>query len=252
MKDDLALVLYTSTKGHFGYKNSYQFTVNRLQEQIESFKWLYKLAHIKVSPDEKEIGEEMKKWLNNKGFRVILTEADWKHDDPTNSHAKEYYKDKYKTFSNEELNKRRYVLFCEDDWLVDFGKKGDLYLNKAIEFLDRDLNYLCVRVNNEIERDTSKATPVEEFIYKQNKDYTNFGPTLTFQPTIIRTAEWRLALRFINKNLTILNNVHCEILSGSMIKSFTDNETPFCFFNPKVINCEHIGEKEKLKKLNNE
>lgn len=247
--NNYSIVLYTSTRGHFGYKDCYKHTVKRLEKENLDFWRIYKLAHIKISPGEEELAAEMKQWLNKKGFRVIQTKANWKHNDPNNSHAKEYYKDKLKCFSDKEIQKRRYTFFIEDDWKVNFNGYADFYLDRAAEFLDKNLDYLCVRVNNEIEKSVEKATPLTEdnLIYKQNLDYTIYGPTLTFQPTLIRSAEWRHALRLINSNLDILNTQHCELVSGMAMRQFSDSDTPFCFFNPQIINCEHIGEEEKIK-----
>lgn len=245
----VALVLYTSTKGHFDYKECYQHTVKRLMGQLPLFSFFYKIAHIKVSQGEEAFADEMECWLKVNGFKVLRTQGEWKHDCQNNSHAKEYYKDMYKTLSDKKLHDYPYVLCMEDDWLLSFtDSKGESYMRKAVDVLDSDFNKLCVRINNKAENDTSKATKISESIFMQNLDYTPYGPTYTFQPTIVRTKEWYHSVRLINNNLQILDTQHCELVSGNVLKNFTDDQCPFLFFDPEEANAEHIGEQDWIAK----
>lgn len=247
ISDALAIVLYTSTKGHFGYKDCYKHTVERMIEEIPFFADYEKVAHIKYSLEdgEKQL-IEMKDFLEKRGFEVLISQGDWSHN--KGSHAKEYYKDMFTALSSEKIRKRRFTLVCEDDWLLDFKGKWPVAVSKALQFLDKDKDRLCVRVNHDIHKDLSKADEVVDgLIHQQNTDYTPWGPTFTFQPTIVKSSEWFNSVRFINRNLDALEKVHCEIISGEILSMFSDSRTPFCFFNPEKVNAEHIGEIEKVK-----
>lgn len=252
IEDKLAIILYTSTKGHFGYKNCYKHTVKRMQSVIPFFDEYTKISHIKYSENEEKQLSEMKSFLNENGFEVICSKGDWSHGN--NSHANGYYKDMLTALSTSAVHKYNYVLKIEDDWLLNFNNSYTQAVSKAISFLEEDLNALCVRINHDINDDLSKANEkVSGYIYQQGLNYTEYGPTFTFQPTIVKLKEWYHSVRLINKQIdkdpSLLNKIHCEIISGQTLKLFSDYKSPFFFFNPKIINAKHIGQEDEIKKL---
>lgn len=248
----LSFIFYSSCRGHFGFKNSYKFTIENFFKEVTMFKRFKKSCHIKYSKEEILELDKIENWLAEKDFFVVKTEGEWKHNDSLNSHAKEYYKDQLKMFTKEigEIPEKEFSLFCEDDYLIHSDKNLSFYLKEGVDFLQKNPQALCVRINSEPNKKTEGATKINEFIYRQDEDYTPYGSTFTFQPTIVRTRDWWHSLRIINNNLHLLDSVHCEILSGQVFKQFSDDESPFYFFDPEVLWCEHIGEKEKLEKLN--
>jgi hypothetical protein len=249
--DNLAIALYTSTKGHFGYKDCYKHTVERMLKEIPLFDSYCKVAHIKYSEEDGEDQlVEMETFLNKHGFNVLITKGDWSHN--KGSHAQEYYKDMLNVFCSTWVRSKKYTFVCEDDELLNFRGSFCKSVAAAISFLEKDRNALCVKVNRDTETDLSKATEVfDNLIYRQDKDYTPWGPTFTFQPTIVRSSEWMHSLRIINKNLHLLDRVHCELMSGEVFKEFSDYALPFFFFNPNKINTKHIGLKQQIEKFKN-
>lgn len=251
LSDNLAIVLYTSTKGHFGQKNLFKHTVKRLEQKIPLFSDFFKLAHIKISPGEEEFGGQMANWLFGMGWKVKFTVGEWNHNNQ--SHAVGYYKDKLRIFSFPQLHKYKYTLFVEDDWLINVDEnRTQILLDGALDFLDHNLDALCVRINNEKEEPNPADAKVRNFLYCQGLTRNQYGPTFTFQPTIVRTSEWYHSLRLINKNLHILEHKHCEIVSGEAMHNFSDSFTPFYYFDPKLISATHIGEEgmeDQLEKL---
>lgn len=248
LSDNLAIVLYTSTKGHFGQKDLFKHTAKRLEEKVPFCRDFFKLAHIKVSPGEEELGEKMGNWLAEMGWIVKATVGGWNHNNQ--SHAVGYYQDKLKVFSQPQLHRYKYTLFVEDDWLinVDENKTQSLFCS-ALDYLNDKLDALCIRINNEKEEPNLADLKVRNFLYCQGLTRNQYGPTFTFQPTIVRTAEWYHSLRLINKNLHILEHKHCEIISGEAMNNFSDSFTPFYYFDPKLISATHIGEDGMEKKL---
>jgi|DEB0MinimDraft_10_1074344.scaffolds.fasta_scaffold53869_3 hypothetical protein len=252
------IVLYTSTKGHFGYKNCYQETVERLEREFPSSNALAfpsnypleKFAHIKVSPDEDDIAEEMEKFFRKHNFYVLKTKAEWSHNDA--SHANGYYADKLTCFSHPEVLKHNTVLFIEDDWLIETTQASmHQVVRLAEEYLHEHPEKLCVRINRDTDKvpDWFKAT---DDIFVQGDKATPYGPTMTFQPTFVRPREWYHALRVINNSIKAIPNLleqyHCELISGITMKDmFTDDPHPFCFFNPDFVTAEHIGDEHRCK-----
>lgn len=253
INDKLAIVLYTSTKGHFGYKDCYKHTVERMEKEIPFFNSFTKVAHIKYS---KKDGEdqlvEMETFLNNKGFVVEITKGEWGHNNE--SHANGYYRDMLTTLSKTCLHKYPYVFVVEDDWQLSFNGLFSSAVSEALSFLDKDLDALCVRVNRDTHDDTHMADHTDfKLIFRQGEDYTPYGPTFTFQPTIVRLKEWYHSVRVICKAIDadpeLFKKTHCELISGQVLKQFSDSDCPFYFFDPEVINAKHIGEEEEIKKL---
>lgn len=249
MIQDLTIVLYSSTKGHFGFKNSYQFTIDSLMENLgDDFFSLAKYCNVKRENGDRKVFSEMEDFLGKRGFIINQTFGDWSHNNT--SHAKEYYKDMLSIFG--KFYQKQFTLAVEDDWIFKTGEDENLSnkINEAILFLKTNNAPLCVRINSEPERRTNGATRINKSIYRQDESFTPYGSTFTFQPTIVRTRDWWHSLRIINNNLHLLDSVHCEILSGQVFKQFSDDQSPFYFFDPELVWCEHIGEKEKLEKLN--
>ncbi len=249
MIQDLTVALYSSVKGHFSFKNSYQFTIDNLKKNLgEDFWRIKKYCNIKRSNEENErdVFLEMCDFLKSKDFYALNTCGEWSHKD--SSHAVGYYKDMLSVFNS--IPHTEFTFVEEDDWLIHSKDPFNYCVEVAIKFLKENKNALCVRINSEPDKRINGATKVREGIYRQDEDFTKFGSTFTFQPCILRTRDWWHSLRIINNNLHLLDSVHCEILSGQVFKQFSDDKSPFYFFDPELVWCEHIGEKEKLEKLN--
>ena len=159
INDKLAIVLYTSTKGHFGYKDCYKHTVERMEKEIPFFNSFTKVAHIKYSEkDGEEQLVEMESFLNEKGFFVEITQGDWQHNNE--SHANGYYRDMLTALSKPCLHKFPYVFAVEDDWQLSFNNKFSLAVSEALSYLDKDLNMLCVRVNRDTHNNVEQSSKI--------------------------------------------------------------------------------------------
>lgn len=247
LQDKLAFSFFTSTRGHFGQKYLYRHTLKRLEEKIPLFISYYKVAHIKVTPGEEELGEEIERDLIDYGFEVLKTTADWRHND--SSHVVGYYQDMMKVYSDPDLREYPYVFAWEDDWLIE-GENLEPLIHEALKFLKENIDSLCVRVNKKEDNDISRTFEATKNIVGQRIDYTNWGPTVTFQPTLFKTAPWAYSVQLINNNLDILETIHCELASGNAMKNFSNSKTPFYFFRPDVLSVKHIGEEGMEEILN--
>ena len=240
----ISLCLYLTTKGHWSYKDCYRHTVRNISSHIPLDNFGSLVAHVKVSSGDSET--PFVKFLEENGFKVLVTYQDWNRKD--NNHAEAYFKDMLKVMGDEEVHKNEFVIHQEDDfpWQVE-KRDAVFYWNHAIKLLKSDKDLLAVRVNDEINQDVSKAKKIDQFTFQQNLDYTRWGPTLTFQPTIVRTRDWFFSVEMINKYWENLKDQHCELTSGLAMRNFTSSRTPFYFFDPKMFNCRHIGSEEFAK-----
>lgn len=241
----LSLLFFTSTKGHWGRKYIFQETIADLEKKFGIHSFASSVAHIKHSGNESDLLEEITDYTLKRGFGKILTShGTWNHIDIANM-GKEYYKDMGKVLNDPYVLKNEFCLHLEDDWLFNC-ESVDKYLHKAIVFLKNNPNCLCVRFNNQdehIEPHQYHVSITDDDIFFQSENYSPYGPTVTFQPTVFRTRDWRNAVNLILDNLEVLGHTHSEIISGESLKKINLNKTktPFAFFNPKVVSVKHIG-----------
>ncbi len=234
------LVLFTSTKGHFGNKQIYQKTIQDLFNKIDS-NIFFKYAHIKVSPNEDNIAKEMQEFLSSYKFLVDTSIGSWSHNDHQ-SHAIGYTSDIIKTFNNNKLHTQPYSLWLEDDWLFNIKLNNlEYYINYAINELTINKDLLCFRFNHEIHEVNKDNNLSKDLYYLQTDKSTPYGSTFTFQPNITRTRDTWLAYKFINQYWEQIKNMHIELQSGWGFKHLTSNENHFAFFNPEYVDCTHIG-----------
>ena len=242
----ISLTLYTTTKGHFGYKDCAKDTVDHLSK-IDEGCFSNKSAHIKVcdSQEGEDKCEDLKSFFESKQIDVSTTKGNWNRKN--NNHAVEYFKDMETLMNQDSVHDNEFILFHEDDWIINTQKPLMYLLQEGIRLMKGNKDILCVRINADTNTDLSKTSKITKDIYIQNEDYTQYGPTITFQPTLMRTRDWYAAVRQINRN-DLRFKSHCELLSGMFMKGlFATVSTPFAFFDPNTINATHIGSEEFAK-----
>ena len=238
------LIVFSTTMGHDG-RHTYKETIENLFDGLDSDIFANKVLHLKTRQEEEEKSQEIKDFCDEKEIRVIETKEDFVHHSENHlSHSAGYFKDINKAFSDLEIRKQKYSFWLEDDWLL---KSRVISLKsvfkQSIQFLEENPNSLCVRFNKGEKFTKASKNSIKENhnIYTQGLNYTKYGPTFTFQPTITKTTETFIAWQEGQRYLDILGKYHCEIVSGRLMKLTTNSETPFSFFNPNKIYSEHIG-----------
>ena len=251
----LNLIIFATTmpKQCYGDNDSeytYDKTIESLFNKVDKNIFKNKILHLKSRPEDKEISEKIKEFCKLSDIRVIETISNVKHhSENIKNHSAEYFKDIYKAYSDEEIRKQKYTLWLEDDYV--FVEESLLLYDSfvtAIKYLDENPDQLTVRYNqsnhtvNALEDYADKDyNKVSEDIFIQGSKYTQWGPTFTFQPNISRSNEIYIAWKAAQNYLDDLNRYHCELMSGDILKTITQSNTPFSFFNPKKIFSKHIG-----------
>ncbi len=250
---ETSLIIFSSTKGHFGFKDYYRYTISNLGNNFDLTIFDERILHIKrgLSGDEEQF-QEMVTFAKSYGFKILTSFGDWKHNDPNQSHAKEYYKDMIKTFNNDLLNDSKYFLIFEDDYVL--RKNTEIswqeILLEAKLLLDKHEDLICVRFNKK-EDDKSGTEFISDNIYLQPIDYTPWGSTYTFQPTLVKSCKIKSAWDLIKTNFEILEKEHCELVSGNALKNFSKWQSPFAFFDVKYAHSIHIGEPDEKSVIEN-
>jgi len=239
----LNLILFSTTMGHGG-NHTYCDVIEDLFEKVDPNLFSNKVLHLKTRDEEESVADKIKSFCCVYGIRVIETKESIVHHSENHlSHSAGYFKDIYKAYSDKEIRKEKYSLWLEDDWLIN----SKICINKAIEecvdFLDNNPDQLCVRFNKGEEYAPPDGNYLKETgdILTQAINYTQYGPTFTFQPNISRTSEIFLAWKAAQQYLDKLGSYHCELMSGDLLKPMSNSNTPFSFFNPEKLYSEHIG-----------
>ena len=245
MKNNIALCLFTSTKGHFDIKTRYRETVTSLSKQYGVSSFCNAIAHVKISPDELETFEKMRVELENYGFNVISTGANWKHGDQ--SHQSEYLNDMRKVFNHPLISECPYALFMEDDMTIH-PRTQDLpyYLYEATRILQSNPNTVSVRiarVANERERVAGlrEKHGINSIVKDSNRpDLYFYGNDFSNNPHVCRVRDMRNALLLMSKNPGAFME-HSEMGLGPALKYFSQEDESIAIFNPDRIVARHIG-----------
>jgi hypothetical protein len=245
-KMPLSVGIFTSTLGHRGRKDIYRIAFDDFLKKLGPgpvAEYLDVVVHIKISEGEEFIEAEIRDYYESHGASVFSSIGEWKNDD--SSHADGYTADIITLLDKVETHRNEFFLWLEDDWILNF--EGDLksHLESAMDLLKEKKEILTVRINAENDKDLSKASLVERRgfpnFYVQNRDYTKFGPTFTFQPSVSRTRDLWQSYRIIQKNWEQLKNTHIELRSGFGLLPLSPSDCSFAFFDPRTINSTHIG-----------
>tara|TARA_R110000751_G_scaffold264926_1_gene364035 strand:+ start:1261 stop:1953 length:693 start_codon:yes stop_codon:yes gene_type:complete len=229
--------------GHGG-KHTYKECINRLFGQFDPCLFANKVLHLKSREEEEDVADEIKSFCSDFQIRVIESREDIVHHSENHAaHSAGYFKDIYKAYSDLEIRKQKYSLWLEDDWLFKSGMCLEKAFKESLKFLDDNPDQLCVRFNGakDFSDPEGEFLAENENIFTQAINYTQYGPTFTFQPNISRTNEIFIAWKEAQNYLDELGSYHCELMSGDLLKKTTNSKTPFSFFNTQRIYAEHIG-----------
>ena len=239
----LNLIVFCTTMGHGG-KYTYKDCITNLYDQMDSNLFVNKLLHLKTRDGEEKVADEIKAFCNSVDIRVIESKENIVyHSENHLSHSAGYFKDIYKAYSDKEIRKQKYSLWLEDDWLINSKICLKQVVGECLEFLDNNPDQLCVRLNRSEEYGPPDGDSHKETgdILTQAVNYTQYGPTFTFQPNISRTNEIFIAWKAAQQHLDKLGSYHCELMSGDLLKPMSNSNTPFSFFDPEKLYSEHIG-----------
>ena len=247
--NNLSLNFFTSTRQHYNCPDIYKFTLSDLFKKSKIFTSCFKIAHIKILPDEEAKGAEIEDILKNEfNFNVILkTIGNWANNE---SHHAAYLQDIKTLFSHPELQNIKYGYFLENDWIIhkdDF----DPYIMDAISILEYapellTFRYTRIDETDKIQRLNAKLLDGYNSIYVQSQEFS-------FNPTFLRNRDMRFISQFAHKNHLNIN-LHCErafglaanyLLSDNIGMGYYDDR--FAFIDNRIV--EHIGCPDAIKRL---
>lgn len=237
------LVIISSTKGHYGNKNCYQLTIERLKrllgEKMEIFSNKY--IHIKESPDEHNISLEMQNYALLNDIQPIISVGEWAHFNI--SHYLEHSKDIYTIFSQQKLHNNEFTFWIEDDeFLVPKIENLTFFIEKSIDLLKSDKNILTCRFLRE------KQHLIDSNPIKLNDLFWLQGEFFAFQPNISRTRDLHIASQIMRKFYD--GKIQIEVYFSNIIKQLSESPRPFAVIDFDCAETLHFGSQTPEKDIN--
>lgn len=230
----ISLALFTSTKGHFSRVSDFRVTLDHWDKQIPLSRFNL-IAHIKVSPGQEALGDQMRDELVARGFHVIQTKGAWARG---LSHGAAYLGDMVTVSKCVKVYERPYFLLLEDDSPVISHKLSleDLLL-QSCQFLEKDHELISVRL---IRRGDYEGG-VPEVIKPPRDNRFFFSPNTDFQPTILRSLHYYLLCMQLEQNPQLCEQVHCERLWRLILDNFSRSPYRYMVYRPDFAETVHIG-----------
>lgn len=241
----ITLALFTSSKGHFGRKTDYKLTLNHWDKQIPLSQFNL-IAHVKVTPGDEVLADEMKVDLERRGFHVLTTVAAWNRG---LSHGSEYLRDMTTLSKDPKVYQSPYFLLLEDDSLAISHQLPliDLLL-KSCQMLSDNHELLSVRLLRRHDNQPSLGDVM------CNPDCF-YSPNTDFQPLIMRSLDFYRLCMVLEANPKACEQTHCEMLWRLILDQFSRSQLKHVLYKADHAETIHIGvpqeEHDKLVQTHN-
>lgn len=232
----IALLFFTSTKGHFGFKRIYRDTLEHLNKNILIKDFQCRVAHVKVSdsPEDEILAKQMEQELREYGFdEVILVKSDWSRGIV---HQNEYMRDVIRVSKVNKIYDCPHVLWLEDDSPFVCHKESLLScLHRMTKIVDSSPDIISARF---LRRGDFCTSPT---LIEEGEDRYFWSPHFNFQPLIMRSRDFYLASKVIEDNFDKVSNIQCEMLWRLVLNPFSRSEKKHLVWYPDYGETFHIG-----------
>lgn len=246
MNIPISLVFHTSTKGHFGFKDMYLDTLNHIDRQIPLAAFSVKVATLKISPDESELGFKMQAELESRGFKVLAQMGEWHRG---TSHQLAYLEDQRRASKELSIYQNPYVLMWEDDSPVICHKTSlEATLHRMMTHLESLPDYLTFRFIRRADFDGGVPQLKYDWEYYRKQDPDFFwSPYTDFQPLLIRSRDYYLLHKTIEDNWGLASHVQSEALWAMMLSRFSrSDKNKHAVWYPDYAETIHLGQPDYL------
>lgn len=234
----IALCMFTTTKGHWGRRDLYLETLNLMSRLVPLSDFGARYVHIKVSPGEEALAEQMRAELITRGFHVDQTVGSWSHGNM--SHQNEYLRDMNKASQSPVLHSQPYMLLLEDDSPFLCRRAGLVEcLSRMIGFLEGDINVVSTRLLWRSAFDGGVPN------LRDQHDYF-FSPHFDFQPSILRPRDYMIANKVIEQNWEQVKHAHCEMVMRMALDTVSRSQYRHVVLKPDYAEPFHLGGADHL------
>jgi len=227
----ITLLFWTSTKGHFGRKDDYLWTIDHLDGQMTR-EFSGRIAHVKTTPGEEAVAEQMMEQLDRRGFETHITMGAWARG---TSHQLAYMEDVRRISKLPQVYENQYIAWWEDDSPVVCLKDPlDVVLDRMLYHIDSSPEALSARFIRKGDYDGGVPSLLDA------GDHW-YSPHTDFQPAIWRSRDFYLAAKAIEDNWDRVQNIQCEQLWRMVTDSFSAVPTRHLVWHPSYAHTEHLG-----------
>lgn len=230
----ITFCLFTSSKGHFGFKDIYRTTLDHWDRQIPLSTFGQRVAHLKVTPGDEAIAEQMVVDLTDRGFNVLQTTASWTRG---LSHGANYLGDMVKVSKAPIVYTQPYFLLVEDDTpLVAAGASLEDILLRGCQLLAENHELVSVRT---IRRgDYEGGVPQ---LGEAEGGRAFYSPHTDYQTPLLRSIDFYRLCMLLEANPQACQTVQCEQLWAIILSTFSRAERRHLVWKPDRIEALHLG-----------
>ena len=230
----ISLGVFTSTKGHFGRKTDWRFTLDHWDKQLPLAGFGERICHLKTTPGDEQLAADMTTDLKARGFHVIETVGNWQRG---LSHGAAYLGDMVTVSKDPRVYTQPYFLLLEDDApVVCHGCSLEDLLLRSCDLLAA--NHELVTVRTIRKGDYDGGVPV---LGEAEEGRAFFSPNTDFQPLIMRSLDfYRLGL-VLEANPQACSQIQCEQLWAVILRQFSRSSARHLVWKPSWAEAAHIG-----------
>ncbi len=232
----ISLCFWTSTKGHFGHRDVWRATLAHLDRQIPLCTFGARVAHIKITPGEEQLGMDMVFDLGKLGFETITTTADWSRGQ---SHQAAYMADVVRVSQHPSVTKQPYMLWLEDDSTITPHEcSAEDLLLRSCQMLADDNELTSVRLLRAGDLSTSPMAAEDSRTHDPRWFHS---PHFNFQPAILRSRDFYLGARLVEANPEGAATIQCEMLWRMVLTIFSRSLRQHRVYRPSFAETIHLG-----------
>ena len=230
----ICLGLFTSTKGHHGRKTDWRVTLDHWDRQLPLRLFGHRVASLKVTPGEEQLGMDMAAELEARGFQVLQAVADWKRG---LSHGAAYLGDQVRVSKEPLVMKQPYFLLAEDDSpICCHGSSLEDLLLQSCQLLAANHELVTVR--------TIRRADYEAGVHQlaEAQDGRAFySPNTDFQPLLIRSLDFHRLGMALEANPELCQSVQCEALWAVILRVLSRSPHKHLVWRPDWAETVHLG-----------
>ncbi len=229
----ISLCLFSSTKGHFGH-STYQATLTQWDRQVPLATFGQLICHLKVTPGDETIAEQMVTDLTARGFHVLQTTAAWERG---LSHGSQYLGDQIKVSKDTRVYTQPYMLLLEDDTpLVTSSVSLEDILLRSCQLLADNHELVSVRTIRRGDYDGGVPS-----LGDAENGRAFYSPHTDYQTPILRSLDFYRLCLLLEANPKACETVQCEQLWAIILSAFSRAEKQHLVWKPDWVNAIHLG-----------
>lgn len=242
--NNIQLVWFQTTKGHFGDKQIYRYTLNNLRRNIDLNYFNKKILSLKVFNDD-----QYEDIVNNfSGFQpFIWHKNDIRIDDKSSYKDYAYYLltnylydicNFYSTIKKNEYSEYTYLVEDDSPEICISGSLSD-FLEDSIKTLSNNSDIFSINLRR-VGLPSENGYLESELTFVKDKNISDQSHLYNFQNQVFRTKEMIVVVENILKNINDYINLHTEMAMEKSIRECFPNVLNLTY-NPSIINSIHIG-----------